>query len=109
MPTLQPLFRPRSFLLSFLLALVATRTLAGIEVKVEGIEGDIQKNVLAYLSFERYKESKELTSDFMERLQERAEREVRGALRPFGYYEPTVTSQVKADGDDKYVVTIKVE
>ena len=110
MPTLQPKFRPRrSFKFALFLALVASRALAGIEVRVEGIEGEMQKNVLAYLSFERYKESKELTRDFIERLQERAEREVRGALRPFGFYEPTVTSQVKQEGDEKYIVTISVK
>ncbi len=55
---------------------------------MRGVEEHIRANVLAYLSFERYKESDDLSPEFVERLQERSEREVRLALRPFGYYEP---------------------
>jgi len=67
--------------------------------------------VLAYLSFERYKESDDLSPEFVERLQERSEREVRLALRPFGYYEPAITSDVRREGtggDQDYRVIITV-
>jgi translocation and assembly module TamA len=112
MPTLSKI-RPRSFLLTFLtfgIALLARPALAGIDIEVRGVDEDLRLNVLAYLSFERYKNSKELTPEFVERLQERSEREVRGALRPFGYYEPTVVTTVKragANGQD-YVVQVTV-
>jgi translocation and assembly module TamA len=110
MPTLQSKFRPRRLLLVLASTVaLAVPAFAGIEVEVRGIEGEMQRNVFAYLSFERYKESKELTPDFVERLQERCEREVRGALRPFGFYEPTITSQVKPEGADKYHVVIDVK
>ena len=84
---------------------------AGIAVEVRGVEEDIRANVLAYLSFERYKESDDLSPEFVERLQERSEREVRLALRPFGYYEPTVTSDVKREGtgseqDYRVIITV---
>ncbi|HTU67981.1 MAG TPA: BamA/TamA family outer membrane protein [Steroidobacteraceae bacterium] len=113
MPTLSKI-RPRSHLLTLLtlgFALRATPALAGIEVEVHGVEDELKANVLAYLSFERYKNSKELTQDFVERLQERSEREVKSALRPFGFYEPTVTSNVeheKGRNEDDYKVTINV-
>ena len=74
------------------------RRTADLQVEVRGVGEDIRANVLAYLSFERYKNSDDLSPEFVERLQERSEREVRGALRPFGYYEPTVTSEVQARG-----------
>src|SRR3954469_11668290 len=114
MPTLQNKYCPRIYaatLLTLGLALLAGRATAGINVEVRGVEDDLKLNVLAYLSFERYKNSKELTKDFVERLQERSEREVRSALRPFGYYEPTVTSEVVPEnkaGDQDYKVTINV-
>ncbi len=72
-----------------MLAQFAAPAFAGLEVDVRGVEENIRANVLAYLSFERYKESDDLSAAFVERLQERSEREVRLALRPFGYYEPT--------------------
>ena len=100
-------------LLTLGIAWFATPASAGITVEIRGVEQeDMRLNVLAYLSFERYKNSKELTREFVERLQERSEREVRNALRPFGYYEPTVTSRVEAaerNGEQDYKVTIDVK
>jgi translocation and assembly module TamA len=93
-----------------MLAQFASPAFAGLEVDVRGVEENIRANVLAYLSFERYKESDDLSAAFVERLQERSEREVRLALRPFGYYEPTVKTDVKPpnSGDDNYRITIVV-
>ena len=80
---------------SFIVALLATPALGSIEVEVRGVEETIHDNVVAYLSFERYKNSDDLSPEFVERLQERTEREVRTALRPFGYYEPQVMTEVR--------------
>ena len=114
MPTLHNNHRkrlPAISLLSLVVAQLASPAPAGIEVEVRGVEEDIRANVLAYLSFERYKESDDLSPEFVERLQERSEREVRLALRPFGYYEPTVTSDVKREGtgseqDYRVIITV---
>jgi translocation and assembly module TamA len=105
---------PRSLLVTFLtlgFAWFAMPAAAGITVEVKGVDEELELNVLAYLSFERYKNSKELTPVFVERLQERSEREVRAALRPFGFYEPRVTSKVEREdrnGEQDYKVTIDV-
>jgi translocation and assembly module TamA len=114
MPTLQIKLCPRLSLFTLLaLALVqlAAPANAGVQVEVRGVGEDIRANVLAYLSFERYKDSDDLSPEFVERLQERSEREVRGALRPFGFYEPEVTSEVKREGsgsDQNYRVVINI-
>jgi len=94
----------------FIVALLASPAFANIEVEIRGVEESIRANVLAYLSFERYKNSDDLSPEFVERLQERTEREVRTALRPFGYYEPTVKTEVKrANGNEQdYRVTVTV-
>jgi translocation and assembly module TamA len=93
-----------------IVALLAVPAFGSIEVEIHGVEPAISDNVMAYLSFERYKDSDDLSPEFIERLQERAEREVALALRPFGYYEPAVTTDVRRDGDDEkdYLVTITV-
>jgi translocation and assembly module TamA len=113
MPTLQIKLCPR-FIVVTLLALggapLATPVYAGVQVEVRGVDEDMRGNVLAYLSFERYKNSDDLSPEFIERLQERSEREVRGALRPFGFYDPTITSEVKREGsgNQEYRVTINI-
>ena len=95
MPTFQFNSRPRLVVVSLLslwLTQLATPARAEIKVEVTGVAEDVRLNILAYLSFERYKVSDDLSLDFIERLQERTELEVRSAMRPFGFYEPTVTS-----------------
>jgi translocation and assembly module TamA len=77
-----------------LLLCAAPAARADVEVTVRGLPDDIEANVLAFLSLERYKNSDDLSPETIERLQNRIEREVRGALRPFGYYGPTVTSKL---------------
>ena len=85
MPTLLINFCPRPVfvtLLTLVMALSASSANAGLQIEVRGVGEVIRTNVLAYLSLERYKNSDDLSPDFVERLQERSEREVRGALRP---------------------------
>jgi translocation and assembly module TamA len=95
-------------LLAMLLAQFAAPARAEIEVEVRGVSEDVRANILAYLSFERYKKSDDLSKDFVERLQERCEREVRAAMRPFGFYEPVVTSGVDQKGQSDFKVVINV-
>jgi translocation and assembly module TamA len=112
MSTLQNNQRTRLTRLTILSLLACNApAIADIEVEVLGVDEAVQANVLAYLSFERYKSSDDLTAEFVERLQERSEREVRAALRPFGFYEPRVESQVRREGggdEQNYHVTITV-
>ncbi len=70
------------------------RSYAGIDIEVRGIDDPLRANVLAYLSFERYKRTDDLSQDTLERLHNRVEREVQSALKPFGYYEPQVHSEL---------------
>ena len=68
---------------------------ADIDLVIEGVDKDIEANLLVFLSLQRYRERDDLTADTIERLHERAPNEVRHALRPFGYYEPTLQSDIK--------------
>src|SRR4051812_46547278 len=82
---------------------------ANVTVEVHGVDDELRSNVLAYLSFERYKKSADLSADTLERLQDRAEREVQSALRPFGYYEPKVHSDLVNDGKGDWRVNIDID
>jgi translocation and assembly module TamA len=82
---------------------------AAVDVDVRGVDEQLRANVLAYLSFARYKKgSAELSADTVERLHNRVEREVQQALRPLGYYEPQVDSTVTAEGRGNWRVVIDI-
>jgi len=83
---------------------------AGVNVEVRGVDETLRANVLAYLSFERYKKGGvDLTPDMIERLHNRVEREVGEALRPYGYYEPQVSSTVTDLGRNEWRVVVEVK
>ena len=82
---------------------------AGIAVEVRGVDDELRTNVLAYLSFERYNKTTDLSADTLERLHDRVEREVQSALRPFGYYDPKVHSDLENAGKGDWRVTIDID
>jgi translocation and assembly module TamA len=83
---------------------------ADIEVVIEGVDEEIRRNLLVYLSLQRYRERDDLSADTVDRLHERTPIEVRQALRPFGYYEPTVQATVEhlPNGKD-WRVNLKID
>ena len=81
---------------------------ADIEVEVRGVDDQLAKNVLAYLSLQRYKDSTDLDAETIERLHVRVEREVQAALKPYGYYEPDVHSDVASLGHGNWHVTVSI-
>src|SRR3569833_2588267 len=83
--------------------------LANVTVEIHGVEDDMRTTVLAYLSIERYKKTTDLSADTIERLHDRVEREVQSALRPFGYYEPHVHSEVNNVGRGDWKVVINID
>ena len=82
---------------------------AGVTITISGVSDPLRSNVLAYLSFARYQRSKGLTPDTVDRLESRIGREVRSALRPYGYFEPKVHSSVKASGAGNWQVAISID
>src|SRR6185437_9384525 len=81
---------------------------ANITVDIHGVDEQLRTNVLAYLSFERYKKRTDLSADIIERLHNRVQREVESALKPFGYYEPKVESEVKDLGRGDWRISIEI-
>ena len=82
---------------------------ASVTVEVRGVTDEVRDNVLAFLSFERYRRGGvDLNADTVERLHNRVEREVDAALRPFGFYEPSVESAVTDQGRGDWRVVIDI-
>src|SRR5262249_54807270 len=93
-----------------LMCLIASNCVrANVNVEIRGVDDALKNNVLAYLSFERYKKTTDLSADTIERLHDRVEREVQSALRPFGYYEPKVHSDLVNSGKGDWRVTVDID
>ncbi len=71
---------------------------ASIRVDVQGVDGAVRDNVFAYLSLKRYATLDDLSADVVERIYQRGAGEIADALKPFGYYQPTVTGSLKVEG-----------
>jgi translocation and assembly module TamA len=79
-----------------------------IEVHFEGVEGSLLENVRALSSLQRMAYAKELDTEMVGRLVQRAPGEAATALKPFGYYEPKVKAAFhEADGGWQATVTIE--
>jgi len=78
-----------------------------IKIEVEGVGTALKENVLAYLTLSRYVQRQDLTDAQVRRLADRAVDEAADALRPFGYYEPTVRSRTSRD-DERWIVRLRV-
>ena len=74
---------------------------AAIHIEVTGIDGTLRRNVLALLSLERYKDRDRIEPDAVARLYRRVNDEVRDALKPYGYYAPTVQPTLTPEDNNR--------
>ena len=67
-----------------------------LTVIVEGLDAPLKDNVLAMLEINRLTEQPTLPEEVRLRwLHNRAEQEIREALEPFGYYQPTISASLE--------------
>src|SRR6185295_17721850 len=88
-------YKARAWLAALVLLATVPPARANIELEIEGVSEEIRDNLLVVLSVQRYRERDDIDQDMVERLNERLDGEVRSAMRPFGYYAPTVQSSVE--------------
>jgi translocation and assembly module TamA len=79
-----------------------------IEIKIDGVPSEMEENIRSYLTLSRYVERNDLTDPQVRRLADRAVDEAADALRPFGYYSPTIRSLTSRD-DPKWIVRLKIQ
>jgi translocation and assembly module TamA len=109
LPQVRRRHRRTPALLLCLLAAPLLHAATAVNVEIHGVNDELRDNVLAYLSFERYKKGGgDLNADTVERLHNRVEREVDAALRPFGYYEPQVQSSVNREDNGDWHVVVNI-
>lgn len=66
-----------------------------IKLQVNGLSGELLKNVLAYLSLNTYKDAPNLNAALVGQMYARAPGEITTALQPFGYYAPQIDGSFK--------------
>ncbi len=65
-----------------------------IEIEIDGIEGELLKNVQATLTLEQQKNHPRLSANRIKRLHQQATSEIQNALKPYGYYDVTVVENL---------------
>lgn len=94
----RPLIVLRPALIS--LALIVGPAWAGVSVTVEGIDGELEDNVLQRLSIQDQAERADLDQSLVDGLHEDAPDDIRSALQPFGYYNPEIEGKLSGEAPD---------
>ena len=81
---------------------------AKVAVEFVGVEGALLENVRALSSLHRLSASPELDAEMVGRLVQRAPAEAQDALRPYGYYEPKVTTGL-TEREGRWYAVVKIE
>lgn len=98
-------------LVGLLLALPGDAWALRLEVRVEGLEGERERNVLALLGIYQDRDEETLTAERVRALHERAPNQIRSALAPFGHYRVQVDAslQVPASEDGTWRARYRVD
>ncbi|MEW8506982.1 MAG: autotransporter assembly complex family protein [Candidatus Thiodiazotropha sp.] len=79
-----------------------------VAISVEGLKKKLEENVLAYLSVARERQRESLNAARLRLLHDKAAAEIGAALRPFGYFKPTVTGSMQRT-DRGFLLSYQVE
>jgi len=97
-----------ALIILFACMLSVPRPIAGatinMSVTVLGIDDDLKKNVIAYLSIERQKNHPDLTLSLIKQLHKKAPEEIRRALQPFGYYHPEIQADLLQENSEWHAI-----
>ncbi|MGQ0618721.1 MAG: autotransporter assembly complex protein TamA [Panacagrimonas sp.] len=80
--------------------LPAQAAMAGVRVRIEGIDGAERSNVEARLSIRARGEQKGLDEAQVRRLHNQAPQDIREALQPFGWYSPEIDAELEGSAPD---------
>jgi translocation and assembly module TamA len=73
---------------------------AGIDVEVEGLDGELLDNVKQRLGIRAEARRKDLDVAIVEALHRDAFEDILGALQPFGYYNPVIDGRLEGESPD---------
>jgi len=79
-----------------------------VSIRIEGVSSEIEANIRSYLTLTRYVDRSDLADKQVRRLADRAVDEAADALRPYGYYSPSIRSRTTYDEPD-WIVRLKID
>jgi translocation and assembly module TamA len=88
---------------------LAAQAAPGVRIEIEGVERAIADNIRSYLTLTRYAARDDLVDAQVRRLSDRAVNEATDALRPFGYYSPTIRNRTSREDEKSWVVRLKIQ
>lgn len=68
---------------------------AQVRVEIDGVDSEVEANIRASLALVRHGDREDLSGAAVRRLQARARSQIRGAMRPFGFYRPRIESTLE--------------
>jgi len=82
------------FSIYFLLFSVDVCATDKIEVVIDGVEGDVRKNIISFLSIEQQKMLDSLSDERIKKLFNKGYKEIQQAIQPFGFYKAKITGGI---------------
>ncbi|HEX7374894.1 MAG TPA: BamA/TamA family outer membrane protein, partial [Steroidobacteraceae bacterium] len=76
--------------------------------KIEGVDQEIADNIRSYLTLTRYVTRDDLNDGQVRRLADKAVDEAADAMRPYGYYAPTIRNRTTRDEPD-WIVRLRIQ
>ncbi|MDD3763086.1 MAG: autotransporter assembly complex protein TamA [Nevskiales bacterium] len=86
--------------LVFLLVLAVRPADAAVGVHVDGVDGALRENVELRLTIRAHARDKDLDQGLVEAMHRDAPDEIREALQPYGYYNPTIETELSGKAPD---------
>jgi translocation and assembly module TamA len=88
--------------------LVVEAAVADVTFVIGGVEDPLRSNILSHVDIVQFGPQVRLSPADIERVQAQAVEDAREALRPFGYYSPTIETRVIDTDSDQPVVVLDV-
>ena len=79
--------------------LPASAMALALEVRVEGVDGELRQNVLGRLAIYRHRENPLLRQADVQRLHRRATKDITEALIPLGFFSPRIDADLREEKD----------
>jgi translocation and assembly module TamA len=79
-----------------------------LQVEISGIDDPLRSNVLAHIGSVRPGRRDQLSDVAKQNIVADGERKAREALRPFGYYQPTIEATVRTERDGVHVLDLRI-
>lgn len=79
-----------------------------VAISITGIEGELKQNALAYLELKKSLNDPHFSKAWLQRLHKKAEKNIKDALQPFGYYQTKVTGTLQQTEDSSWLAQYTV-